>query len=138
MHAIGRADLGDDPALARNDGRVKRVDEIDAAITAWTRTQSVEDALVVLKQAEVPSGRIYTVKDISEDPHYRARGVIESVTAASGLTVEVPGIMPKLSASPGAIHDRAPTLGEHTDSVLEAAGFDAATIADLRARGVVA
>ncbi|MGO4812372.1 CaiB/BaiF CoA transferase family protein [Cupriavidus sp. 2MCAB6] len=138
MHAIGRADLAEDPALARNDGRVSRVDEIDAAITAWTRTQGVEDALAVLKQAEVPSGRIYTVKDISEDPHYRARGVIESVTAASGLTVEVPGIMPKLSASPGAIHDRAPTLGEHTDSVLEAAGFDAATIAELRARGVVA
>jgi len=138
MHAIGRADLAEDPALAHNDGRVKRVDEIDAAITAWTRTQGVEPVLAVLREAEVPSGRIYTVKDIAEDPHYRARGVIESVTSAGGLTVEVPGVVPKLSGSPGGIHDRAPTLGEHTDAVLAQAGFDAAAIADLRARKVIA
>ena len=138
MQAIGRADLADDPALARNDGRVARVEELDAAIAAWTRTQDIDSALAVLREAQVPSGRIYTVKDIAEDPHYRARGVIEQVTAASGLTVEVPGIVPKLSGSPGGIHDRAPTLGEHTDAVLAQAGFDAATIADLRARGVVA
>lgn len=138
MQAIGREDLATDPTLERNDGRVARVEELDAAIGAWTRTLDVADALVVLKEAQVPSGRIYTVKDIAQDPHYRARGVIETVTAASGLSVEVPGIIPKLSGSPGAIHDRAPTLGEHTDDVLVNAGFDAAAIADLRARGVVA
>ncbi|WP_316150365.1 CaiB/BaiF CoA-transferase family protein [Cupriavidus sp. BIC8F] len=138
MLAIGRPDLADDPALAQNDGRVQRVDEIDAAIAAWTRTQTVESALAVLRDAQVPSGRIYTVKDIAEDPHYRARGVIESVTSAGGLTVEVPGVVPKLSASPGAIHDRAPALGEHTDAVLKQAGFDDAAIADLRARKVIA
>ncbi|NUO84795.1 MAG: CoA transferase [Cupriavidus sp.] len=138
MLAIGRADLADDPALERTDGRVARVDEIDAAIAAWTRTQTVESALAVLRDAQVPSGRIYTVKDIAEDPHYRARGVIESVTSAGGLTVEVPGVVPKLSASPGAIHDRAPALGEHTDAVLKQAGFDDAAIADLRARKVIA
>ena len=117
---------------------MKRVDEIDAAITAWTKTQTVASALEVLRTADVPSGRIYTVKDIAEDPHYRARGVIETVTSAKGLQVEVPGIMPKLSGNPGGIHDRAPTLGEHTDSVLADAGFDAAAIADLRTRGVIA
>ncbi|ULX54440.1 formyl-CoA transferase [Cupriavidus taiwanensis] len=138
MLAIGRADLAEDPALERNDGRVARVDEIDAAIADWTRTQTVESALAVLRDAQVPSGRIYTVKDIAEDPHYRARGVIESVTSAGGLTVEVPGVVPKLSASPGAIHDRAPALGEHTDAVLKQAGFDDAAIADLRARKVIA
>ncbi|SOZ98000.1 putative caiB/baiF CoA-transferase family protein [Cupriavidus taiwanensis] len=138
MLAIGRADLADDPALERNDGRVARVDEIDAAIADWTRTQTVESALAVLRDAQVPSGRIYTVKDIAEDPHYRARGVIESVTSAGGLTVEVPGVVPKLSASPGAIHDRAPALGEHTDAVLRQAGFDDAAIADLRTRKVIA
>ncbi|QEZ47086.1 CaiB/BaiF CoA transferase family protein [Cupriavidus oxalaticus] len=138
MLAIGRPDLADDPALAQNDGRVKRVDEIDAAIADWTRTQTVESVLAVLREAQVPSGRIYTVKDIAEDPHYRARGVIESVTSAGGLTVEVPGVVPRLSASPGGIHDRAPTLGEHTDAVLKQAGFDDAAIADLRARKVIA
>ncbi|CAG9164068.1 CaiB/BaiF CoA transferase family protein [Cupriavidus pampae] len=138
MQAMGRPDLGEDPALAQNDGRVKRVEEIDAAIAAWTRTQTVASVLEILREAQVPSGRIYTVKDIAEDPHYRARGVIESVTSAKGLTVEVPGVMPILSGNPGAIHDRAPTLGEHTDSVLAQAGLDAAAIADLRARGVIA
>ncbi|QQX83163.1 CoA transferase [Cupriavidus necator] len=138
MLAIGRPDLADDPSLAQNDGRVMRVDEIDAAIADWTRTQTVDSALAVLRDAQVPSGRIYTVKDIAEDPHYRARGVIESVTSAGGLTVEVPGVVPKLSASPGEIHDRAPTLGEHTDAVLKQAGFDDAAIADLRARKVIA
>ncbi|WP_354685591.1 CaiB/BaiF CoA-transferase family protein [Cupriavidus necator] len=138
MQAIGRPDLADDPSLAQNDGRVKRVDEIDAAIADWTRTQTVDAALALLREAQVPSGRIYTVKDIAEDPHYRARGVIESVTSAGGLTVEVPGVVPKLSASPGEIHDRAPTLGEHTDAVLKQAGFDDAAIADLRARKVIA
>lgn len=138
MQAMGRPDLGEDPSLAQNDGRVKRVEEIDAAIAAWTRTQTVASALEVLREAQVPSGRIYTVKDIAEDPHYRARGVIESVTSAKGLTVEVPGVMPKLSGNPGAIHDRAPTLGEHTDTVLSQAGFDADALADLRARGVIA
>lgn len=138
MLAIGRPDLADDPSLAQNDGRVKRVDEIDAAIAAWTSTQTVDSALALLRDAQVPSGRIYTVKDIAEDPHYRARGVIESVTSAGGLTVEVPGVVPKLSASPGEIHDRAPTLGEHTDAVLKQAGFDDAAIADLRARKVIA
>lgn len=138
MLAIGRPDLADDPSLAQNDGRVKRVDEIDAAIADWTRTQTVDSALALLRDAQVPSGRIYTVKDIAEDPHYRARGVIESVTSAGGLTVEVPGVVPKLSASPGEIHDRAPTLGEHTDTVLKQAGFDDAAIADLRARKVIA
>ncbi|SCU73491.1 Acyl-CoA transferase [Cupriavidus necator] len=138
MLAIGRPDLADDPSLAQNDGRVKRVDEIDAAIADWTRTQTVDSALALLRDAQVPSGRIYTVKDIAEDPHYRARGVIESVTSAGGLTVEVPGVVPKLSASPGEIHDRAPTLGEHTDAVLKQAGFDDAAIADLRARKVIA
>ncbi|MCY1352068.1 Succinyl-CoA--L-malate CoA-transferase beta subunit [compost metagenome] len=138
MLAIGRPDLAEDPALAQNDGRVKRVDEIDAAIADWTRTQTVESVLAVLREAQVPSGRIYTVKDIAEDPHYRARGVIESVTSAGGLTVEVPGVVPRLSASPGGIHDRAPTLGEHTDAVLKQAGFDDAAIADLRARKVIA
>ncbi|MBY4896211.1 CaiB/BaiF CoA-transferase family protein [Cupriavidus sp. AU9028] len=138
MQAIGRDDLANDETLARNDGRVRRVHELDDAISAWTRTQEVDDALAVLREAQVPSGRIYTVKDIAQDPHYRARGVIERVTSARGLAVEVPGVVPILSDSPGSIRERAPVLGEHTDAVLREAGFDEAAIADLRARGVIA
>ena len=118
MKAIGRDDLGTDGALAGNAGRVARVAEIDAAIGAWTAPRKVVEVLEVLNQAAVPAGRIYTAKDIAEDPHYRARGMIQTVTTADGLSVEVPGIVPKLSLTPGAITRRAPRLGEDNDAVI--------------------
>jgi len=119
MTAIGREDLGTDPALAGNAGRVARVAEIDAAIGAWTAARRVVDVLDVLNAAAVPAGRIYTAKDIAEDPHFRARGMLERVSTADGLSLEVPGIVPKLSLTPGAITRRAPTLGEDTEAVLQ-------------------
>ena len=122
MTANGRDDLAADPALAGNAGRVTRVDEIDGAIGAWTASRRVAEVLEALTAAQVPAGRIYTARDIAEDPHYRARGMIESVTTAEGLRVDVPGIVPRLSETPGAIRRRAPTLGEDTASVLNAIG----------------
>jgi formyl-CoA transferase len=123
MHAIGRDDLGRDPGLATNAGRVKRVHEIDSAIGEWAKTRSVAEALVTLQAAQVPVGRVYTAKDIAEDPHYRARGMIESITTADGLLLEVPGVVPKLSLTPGRIDRLAPTLGQDTDAVLSARGL---------------
>ncbi len=120
MAAIGRAELGADPQLAGNAGRVARVAEIDAAIGAWTTPRTVVEVLDVLNAAAVPAGRIYTAKDIADDPHYRARGMIQRIMTADGLALDVPGIVPKLSLTPGAIVRRAPTLGEDTDAVLRA------------------
>ena len=120
MTVIGRDDLGADAQLAGNAGRVARVAEIDAAIGAWTQPLHVVDVLDALNAAAVPAGRIYTARDIAEDPHYRARGMIQRVTTADGLSLDVPGIVPKLSLTPGAIRQRAPRLGEHTDAVLQA------------------
>lgn len=137
MGLIGRADLAADPGLARNDGRAARVDELDAAIEAWTATLGIDDVLAALKAAGVPSGRIYSARDIAEDEHYRARGVIEKLRSADGLEVDVPGVMPKLSGNPGAIRHRAPELGEHTDHILADAGLSAAEIAALKEKGVV-
>jgi len=126
MQAIGRVDLATDPGLATNALRVPRVDELDAAITAWTVQRPVAEVVQTLQAAAVPVGRIYTVKDIAEDPHYRARGMIRQVTSAEGLALEVPGVIPVLSATPGAIRTRAPTLGEHQDELLPpVAGSDA-------------
>ena len=119
MTVIGRDDLGADAQLAGNAGRVARVAEIDAAIGAWTGPQHVVDVLDALNAAAVPAGRIYTAKDIAEDPHYRARGMLQRVTTAEGLSLDVPGIVPKLSLTPGAIRQRAPRLGEDTDPVLQ-------------------
>ena len=120
MIAIARDDLATDPELASNPGRVKRVAEIDAAIGAWTATRSVEQVLDVLNAASVPVGRIYNAQDIAHDPHYRARDMILPVTTHDGLTVEVPGIIPKLSGTPGVIQRRGPMLGEDTEAVLAA------------------
>jgi len=138
MILIGRSDLGDDPTLAQNDGRAKRVVEIDAAINTWTATLGLDEVLKGLIQAQVPSGKIYTAKDIAEDPHYQARGVIETVESADGLKVQVPGIIPKLSRNPGAIRHRAPTLGEHTDQIMKSAGLTEEQITIHKKAGVLA
>jgi crotonobetainyl-CoA:carnitine CoA-transferase CaiB-like acyl-CoA transferase len=113
MQAIGRPDLADDPGLARNDGRVARADELDAAIAAWTRTCSRDEALAVLDAARVPAGKIYSVADIASDPQYAARDMIVDTPTSDGRPLKAPGIVPKLSATPGGIAHAAPRLGEH-------------------------
>jgi formyl-CoA transferase len=118
MEAIERPDLAQDPGLAHNPGRVQRVAEIDEAIATWTSQRPVEAVVQTLNEASVPVGRIYSARDIAHDPHYRARDMILPVTTHDGLTVEVPGIIPKLSATPGGISRRGPVLGEDTEEVL--------------------
>ncbi len=138
MQAIGRPDLGDATDLANNAGRVARVDEIDAAIGAWTAERTVADVLDVLGAAKVPAGKVYTAKDIAEDPHYRARDMILTQQTREGYEVEVPGIVPKLMGTPGSVRSAAPRLGEDTDAVLREIGLTEDQIAALRARKVVA
>jgi formyl-CoA transferase len=137
MGAIGRSDLAQDPALADNAGRVARVHELDAAIGAWTAQHTVAQALAQLDQAQVPAGRIYTVADIAADPHYAARGMLLPRPQPDGSELLVPGIVPKLSRTPGGHHRDAPSLGQDTDAVLAGMGLTAAQIAELRQRGVV-
>ncbi len=137
MDLIGRNDLGNDPELARNDGRAKHADAIDEVIGQWTRERTLEEILKALQDISVPAGRIYTAKDISEDPHYRARGAIQMIESAEGLKVEMPGIIPKLSQNPGQIRHRAPTLGEHTESILTQHGFTPEQIQTLKDAGVL-
>ncbi|MBP6763848.1 MAG: CoA transferase [Rubrivivax sp.] len=120
MSAIGRDDLGADPALAHNAGRVARVAEIDAAIGAWAAQRTVAEVLAALDAADVPAGRIYTVADIAADPHYRARGMLQPLPMPGGRTLTVPGIVPLLSRTPGGQHHAAPALGQHTAEVLQA------------------
>ena len=137
MGVIGRPDLGQDPALSGNAGRVARAVELDHAIEAWTHTRSVEEVLATLGEARVPAGRVYTARDIVEDPHYRARDMILRQTTRDGHEIEVPGIVPKLSGTPGALRSSAPGLGDDTDAVLGEIGLSPQDIAALRARKVV-
>ncbi len=137
MRAIGREDLAADPELASNKGRSLHAERIDQAISAWTQRHPIEEVLQTLAHASVPAGKIYTIKDISDDPHYRAREMIETVTTANGLTVDVPGVIPKLSRTPGSIRHRAPLLGEHTQVVLQQLGLDEHTIDALKDKGII-
>ena len=137
MSTMGRMDLGNDPALTDNAGRVKRVAEIDAAIGAWTAQLSVSEVLAALDAAAVPAGRIYTVADIAADPHYQARGMLQSVQMNDGSALTVPGIVPKLSRTPGRHRRNAPTLGQDSDAVLREIGLTEAQIQALKDQGIV-
>ncbi len=123
--------------MASNEGRVKRVVDIDGAIKAWTSTRDKAEALKILDEHDVPSGAIYSIADIAADAQYRAREMILNITTRDGYKVDVPGIVPKLSATPGGIRNTAPRLGEDTETVLQRAGLKPETIADLRAKGVI-
>ncbi|HEY4316742.1 MAG TPA: CaiB/BaiF CoA-transferase family protein [Herbaspirillum sp.] len=138
MQAIGRDDLAADPRFAHNDGRVSGVEEIDAAIEAWTSVRTQDAVLAVLEGAGVPAGKIYSAADIMQDPHYRAREMISEIEFGNGDKLKVPGIVPKLSATPGRIGSNAPALGEHTDTVLGELGLSAEDIARFRQQGIIA
>ncbi|HSN46434.1 MAG TPA: CoA transferase [Casimicrobiaceae bacterium] len=134
--AMERADLAADPSLARNEGRAARQAWLDAEIERWTSERSVADILATLEAAEVPASRIYSIADIVADPHYAAREMIRSIALPGGRTLKVPGVVPRLSATPGDFAGGGPALGEHTDAVLRELGYDRAAIASLRERGI--
>ena len=137
MEQIDRMDLADDPELAQNDGRVRHVARIDAAISTWTAERSLDQVLAALKAANIPSGKIYDAADIAADPHYQARDMLLPGTLDDGTAVTLPGIVPKLLTTPGRVQSRAPTLGQHTDSILQGLGIDASTRESWRSRGLI-
>ena len=136
MAVIGRDDLGSDPQLENNDGRVKRVAELDGAIGEWAKTVSTDQALEILDSVSVPAGRIYTIADIASDPHYKARGNIETIQMQDGSKLDVPGVIPKLSRTPGSIKTLAPDIGENTDEILRGLGLNEFQVTSLKERGV--
>jgi len=137
MSLIGREDLGDDAALSNNPGRVEHMAKIDEAIAQWTQLRTLEEALAEIATARVPAGRVYTVKDIVNDPHYQARGMIRTIKLDDGSELKVPGVVPKLSETPGSFEGGGPKLGQHTDEILHRLGIDAKRIEQLKEKGVV-
>jgi crotonobetainyl-CoA:carnitine CoA-transferase CaiB-like acyl-CoA transferase len=137
MRAMGRDDLADDPELARNEGRVRHSEKLDAVICAWTGRHDLKYVLDTLDIAAVPSGRIYTAADIAADPHYHAREMIERHPLSDGGFVDLPGIVPKLSATPGGTRWIGPSLGAHTEEVLNSIGIVGAELERLRSAGIV-
>jgi crotonobetainyl-CoA:carnitine CoA-transferase CaiB-like acyl-CoA transferase len=137
MTAIGRDDLGADPQLAHNDGRVPRAAEIDAAIQDWCSRHPLDRALAALEQAQVPASRVYSVADMFADPQFSARAMIEQHALADGTPLKVPAVVPKLSKTPGATRWLGPALGQHTDEVLGSIGVSRAQIEELRRAGAI-
>ena len=137
MEAIGREDLATEPTLANNVGRAANAERIDAAISAYTEQHPLDFVLEAMNKAGVPAGKSYDAADIAQDPHYQARDMILDATLPDGSVVQVPGIVPKLSQTPGQITRTAPELGQHTAEVLEELGIGAAQQADWKERGII-
>ncbi|KGF31879.1 CoA-transferase [Oligella urethralis DNF00040] len=137
MLLIGRPDMAEDPAFAHNDGRVAEAEYIDGVIAQWAAQHSLDEVLQALHEHRVPAGRVYDVADIFKDPHYQAREMLIQGELEDGTAVTLPGILPKLSKTPGGVERKAPTLGQDTDEVLLSLGFDEATLHQLRAQGVI-
>jgi formyl-CoA transferase len=137
MKVIGREDLAGDPALADNAGRATRGEELDAVIGEWTVKYDAEDAVKILNEAQVPNSKIYSMADIARDAQYLARDMIRQVRLKDGTPLKVPGIVPKLSETPGEINWIGPELGEHTAAVLAAHGYSGTEIAGLRERKAI-
>ena len=137
MTAIDRADLAADPALQSNQGRVARNGEIDGAIANWAAGRSTQDVLTALEAADVPAGRLYSIADVVADPHLQAREMIGEMTLPDGTVVQAPGIVPKLSETPGEVRWVGPALGEHNDEVLADIGYNDDEIGALKASGAI-
>jgi formyl-CoA transferase len=137
MRTMGRSDLADDATLATNAGRVPRTAELDHAIEDWTRTHDLEAVLAALDAADVPAGRVYDAEDILRDTHYAARKMIEQWKLPDGRPMKIPGVVPKLSDTPGGTRWLGPKLGEHNDDVLGRLGYSDAERMELKRKGVI-
>jgi crotonobetainyl-CoA:carnitine CoA-transferase CaiB-like acyl-CoA transferase len=137
MHAMGRPDLADDPRMANNAGRVRHERELDEAISAWTGSLPSQQVLVTLEKADVPSGAIYSVVDMINDPHFRARGLFEEVRV-NGQSLTIPAMMPFLSDTPGRTDWPGPAVGAHNEEILGGLlGYRIADLQALRKDGVI-
>ena len=137
MQAFGRLDLATDPALADNAGRDARRDEIYALIDAWCASLDEAEALALLEKAGVPASRVYSAVDMFADPQFMARQMFEAAALPDGKPFKMPGIVPKLSETPGSTEWIGPELGAHTDGVMQGLGYDPLQIARMRAEGAI-
>ena len=137
MRSINRSDLAEDPALADNAGRDARREELYAVIDAWTASLEQSEVLRVLAEAEVPASRIYSVADMFTDPQFIAREMFVQGHLPDGKAFSMPGIVPKLSGTPGATEWVGPALGEHTEAILSEMGYSEERIRNLRTQAVI-
>lgn len=137
MRAIGRPDLAEAPDLVSNAGRDLRAAEIYTVIDAWVAARDGDAVLAAMEAAEVPASSVFSVADMFRDAQFAARGMLEEASLPDGQPLRIPGVVPKLSATPGATEWLGPKLGEHTDEILAGLGYSLEKIAALRADGAI-
>lgn len=137
MRAIDRHDLADAPDLADNAGRDARRDELYGVIDRWAASLPLSEVETILVRAEVPASRIYSAEDMFADPQFLAREMFLSARLPDGKPFRMPGIVPKLSDTPGGVEWTGPQLGEHNQAVLSRLGYSAEDIAALKAGGTI-
>lgn len=137
MEVMQRPDLAADPALQTNAGRDTRATELYGVIDDWVKRHDEADVLKQLGEAGVPASRIYSIEDMFRDPQFLAREMLQSAQLPDGKQFRMPGIVPKLTATPGGVDSIGPTLGAHTDVILRKLGYSSAQILELREKGVV-
>jgi crotonobetainyl-CoA:carnitine CoA-transferase CaiB-like acyl-CoA transferase len=135
--AMDDPDLATDPRFVDHKARGANMAVLDELIATWTREHRTDDVLARLHDAAVPCGRVYEPADMVEDPHFQARRSLVHVEDEHHGTIVMPSVVPKLSATPGEVRWAGPSLGEHTDEVLAAAGLRPREIAALRERGAI-
>ncbi len=138
VNAIGKPHLAADPRFATIRARSANGDAIDAEVAEWTARTDGKEAERILEQAAVPVSRVFTIADIFEDPHYRAREMLVQIAHEQLGQLTVPGVVPKLSRTPGAIYRAGPEQGTDTRSVLrDLLGVPPAELARLEKMGVI-
>lgn len=137
MEVMQRPDLAADPALQTNAGRDTRATELYGVIDDWVKRHDEADVLKQLGEAGVPASRIYSIEDMFRDPQFLAREMLQSAQLPDGKQFRMPGIVPKLTATPGGVDSIGPALGAHTDVILRKLGYSSAQILELREKGVV-
>ncbi|MGR8946794.1 MAG: CaiB/BaiF CoA transferase family protein [Gammaproteobacteria bacterium] len=114
--AMNEPDMADDPKYQGNANRVEHQAEIDAKVSAWTKTLTSSEALSKLDDAGVAAGPIYSVADMFEDPQYKARGLLQEITI-NGEPLHIPAITPVLASTPGTTQWPGPAVGSHNDEI---------------------
>ena len=136
--AMDHPEWGDDPRYATQRARGERADEVDAMVSQWTATLDGVELQRLLMEAEVPVSRVYTIADIFDDQHYRAREMLLKLPHPTIGDITLPGIVPKLSSSPGAVYRPGSALGQDTRDVLTRdLGMTTAEISELEGKRIV-
>ncbi|PFO05037.1 hypothetical protein COJ85_09920 [Bacillus sp. AFS076308] len=138
MNALGREDIAEDPRFENNAKRSEHAEYLDRIIEDWTKSMPFSEVIKYLDAAKVPAGSIYSAEDILNDPHYQARQMIQDVEVEGLGNLKMPGIVPKMSATPGGIEWAGPKLGQHTEDVLkEKLQLTKEQIVELKDKGII-